>query len=85
MLREEILRLVDTTTHMLKQIIQTSEQVLHATVRYGIQVFRPNNKSRFTEWEYDCTAVPDLYCKSVKENILDIVTYTQQLGIAEEF
>ena len=38
-----------------------------------------------TEWEYDCPAAPDVFWKTMKENIQDIVTYTQQLGMAQEF
>ena len=83
-LPEELQRLVDTTPRKPKQIIQTLEVVLHSLVGYSIKVSKPNDESRLIEWEYDCLAVPDVFWKSVKEDIQDIVTYTQQLGMAQE-
>ena len=52
---------------------------------YAIPVSKPNDKSRLTEWEQDCPVAPDVFWKSVKEDIQDIVTYVQQLGMAQEF
>ena len=85
MLPEEIQRLVDTTPQKPRRIIKTFEQALHAPVGYSIEVSKPNDKSRLTEWEYDCPAAPDVFWNSIKEDIQDIVPYTQQLGMAEEF
>ena len=45
---------------------------------------KPNDESGLTEWEYDCPSAPDVFWKSVKEDIQDIVTYIQQLGMAQE-
>ena len=61
------------------------EEALHAPVGYSIKVSKPNDKSWLTEWEYDCPAAPDVLWKSVKDDIQDIVTYMQQLGMAQEF
>ena len=66
-------------------IIQTFEEVLHTPVGRSIQLSKPNDESRLTEWEYVCPAAPNVFRKSVKDNIQDIVTYTQQLSMAQEF
>ena len=85
MLPEEIQRLVDTTPRKPRPIIQSFEKALHAPVGYLIKVSKPNAESHSTEWEYDCPVAPDVFWKSVKEDIQDIVTYTQQLGMSQEF
>ena len=85
MLPEEIQRLVNTTLRKLRRIIQIFEEALHALVGYSIKVSKPNVESRSTEWEYDCAVAPDVFWKSGKEAMQDIVTYTQQLGMAQEF
>ena len=61
------------------------EEVLHSLVEYSINVSKPNKESQLTEWEYDCLAALDVFWKLVKEDIQDIITYTQQLGMAQEF
>ena len=85
MLREKIPSLVDTTARKRRGIIQTFEEALHSAVGYAIKVSNPNDEYQLTEWEYDCPAAADTFWKSVKEDIQDIVTHTQQLGIAQEF
>ena len=85
MLPEKIQRLVDTTPRKPRGIIQTFEETLHSPVVYSIKVSKPNDQSRLTEWECDCHAAPDVFWKSVKEDIQDIVTYTQQLSMAQDF
>ena len=85
MLLKEIQRLVDTTPRKLREIIQTFEEALYAPVGNSMKVSQPKDESRLTEWEYDCPAVPDVFWKSVKEDMQDIVTYTQQLRMAQEF
>ena len=60
------------------------EEALYSPVGYSIKLSKPNDKSRLTEWEYDCAAAPDVFLKSIKENIPDIITYTQQLGMAHK-
>ena len=84
MLPQEIERLVDTTAQKPRRIIQRFEEALHALVGYSIKVSKPNVESRSTEWEYDCAVAPDVFWKSGKEAMQDIVTYTQQLGVAQE-
>ena len=84
-LPEEILRLVDTTLWKARGIIKTFEQALHLPVGYSIKVSKANDESRLTEWEFDCPTVLEVFWESVKEDILDIVTFMQQLGMAEEF
>ena len=85
MLPEEIQRLVDTTPRKPKQMIQTFEEALYSPVGYSIQVSKPNDESPLTEWEYDCPAALDVFWKSIKDDIQNIMTYTQQLGMAQEF
>ena len=85
MLPEEIQRLVDTTPRKPRRIIHTFEEALHSLVGYVINVSKPNDKSRLTEWKYDYPAALDVFWKSVKEEIQDIVPYTQHLGMAQEF
>ena len=85
MLCKEIQILVDTTLWKARRIIHTLEEELHTLVGYAIEVSNPKCKEGLTEWEYDCPAAPDVYWKSVKEDIQDIVMYTQQLGMAREF
>ena len=85
MLPEEIQKLVDTTSQKPRRIIQTFEAALHSPVEYSIKVTKPNDESRLTEWEYDYPAALDVFWKLVKEDIQDIVTYTEQLGMAQEF
>ena len=85
MLLEEIQRLVDTTLRKPRRIVQMFEEALHSPVEYSIKVSKPNDESRLTEWEYDCPAALDMFWKSVKEDIQDIVMYTEQLGMAQEF
>ena len=45
------------------------KQALHSLVEYSVKASKPNDKSRLTGWEYDCPTVPDLFWKSVKEDI----------------
>ena len=85
LLLEKIQRPVDTTPRKPRRIIQRFEEVLHSPVGYAIQVAKPNEESLLTKWKYDCPAASDVFVKSVKEDIQDIVTYTQQLGMAQEF
>ena len=85
MLPEEIQRLVDTTPRKPRRIIQKFKEVFYLPVGYSIEVSKPNDESRLTECEYDCPAAVDVFWKSVKEDIQDIITYTQQLGMAQEF
>ena len=85
MLPEEIQKLVDTTPQKLRQIIETFEEALHSPVGYSIKLSKPNYESRLTEWEYDCPAALDVFWNSVKEDTQEIVTYTQQLGMAQDF
>ena len=85
MLPEEIQNLVDTTLQKPRRIIQMFEEELPLSVGYSIQVAEPNDKSRLTEWEYDYTASLDAFWTSVEEDIQDILTYTQQLSMAQEF
>ena len=85
MLPEEIQRLVDATSCKPRRIIQTFEEALHSLVGNSIKVLKDKDKSELKEWEYDCLAAPNVFWKSVKEDIQDIVTYTQQLGMAQEF
>ena len=54
-------------------------------MEYSIKLSKPNDEFRLTDWEYDCPAAPVVFWKSVKQDIQDIVTYTQQLGMAQEF
>ena len=61
------------------------EAALHSPLGHCIQVSKPNDECPLTQWEYNCPATPDLFWKSVKENIQDIVTYSQQLGMAQDF
>ena len=61
------------------------EVALHSLVSYSIKVSKPNNDSHLTEGEYDCPVALDVFGKSVKDDIQDIRTYTQQLGMAQEF
>ena len=84
MLPEDIQRLVHTTPRQSREIIQLFEVGLQSLVGYSIKVSKPIDKSRLTDWEYDCPAAPDVFGKPVKENIQDIVTYMQQLGKAQE-
>ena len=65
--------------------MHTFEEDLHSLVGYSIKVLKPNDESWVTEWEYDCPTAPDEFWNLVKEDIQDIVTYTQQLGIAQDF
>ena len=44
-LPEEIQRVVDTTPHKAREIIQTFEETLHSPVGYSIKVSKPNDKS----------------------------------------
>ena len=85
MLPEEIPRVVNTTRQKLRQMIQTFEEALHSPVSYSRKVWKSNDEFRLTEWEYDCSAVPNMFLKSVKQDIQDIITYTHQLGMAPEF
>ena len=82
MLSEEIQKVVDTTTRKPRAIIQTCEQALHLVVSYSINLSKPDDKSRLTEWEHDCPAAPQGFWNSIKEHIQNIATYTQELGIA---
>ena len=59
--------------------------MLHLQSGYSIKISHANDESRFTEWAYDCPAAPEVFWKSIKEDIQDIVTYTQQLYMAQEF
>ena len=45
---------------------------------YSIKLSKPYDKSWLTEPEYDCPVARDVFWKSVKEDIQDIVTYMQQ-------
>ena len=65
--------------------IERFEEVLYALVDYSLEVSKPNNEFRLTEWEYTCPVAPDVFWKLVKQHIQDNVTYTQQLGMAQEF
>ena len=85
MLPEKIQRLVDTILQSPRQIIQTFEEALHIPVSYSIKVSQSNDEFRLTEWEYECAAALDVFWKSVKQDIQVIVTYRQQLGMAQEF
>ena len=85
MLPEDIQRLVHTTPWKPRRIIQRFEKALHSPTGYSIQVSKPNNEGQLTEWEYECRAAPDVFWKSVKEDTQDIVTYTQQLAMAQKF
>ena len=82
MLLEEIQRLVDTTAQKSRRIIQMFEEALHIPVGYSIKISKPKDEFRLSEWEYDYAAAPDVFWKSVREDIQDIMTYTQQLGMA---
>ena len=84
-LPEEIQSLVDTTLQKPRQIIQMFEEALHLPIGYSIEVSKPNNKSQLTEWEYNCPAALEVFWKPVKEDIQDIVTYMQQLCMAQQF
>ena len=85
MLAEEIQTLEDTTPQKARRIMETFEEALHSPVGCAIKISKPNDELRVTEWEYDCLAVLDLFWKSVKKDIQDMVTYTQQLRMAQEF
>ena len=74
-LQEQIQKLVDTTLRKQRRTIQTFEEALHLPVSYLIKVSKPNYKFRLTEWEYNCPAALDVFWKSGKEDIQDIVTY----------
>ena len=76
---------MDTTLGNPQGIIQTFEKALHSIVRYSIKVSKPNDESQLTEWKYDSPAALNVFWKSVKENIQDIIKYTQQCGTALEF
>ena len=67
------------------QIILTFEEALHVQVAYSTNVSTGNDKSWLTEWDCDCPAAPDVLQKSVKAEMQDIVTDTQQLGMAQKF
>ena len=84
MLLQEIQMLVDMAPHKARRIIQTLEEELYSPMVYSIKVSKPYDKSRLTTWEYDCPAAPHVFWKSVKANILDIVTYMQQLVMAQD-
>ena len=77
--------LVDTTLQKPSQIIQMFEEALYSLVGDSIKVSTPNDEFQLSEWEYDCPAAPAVFWKYVKEVIQDIVTYTPQLGMAQEF
>jgi hypothetical protein len=85
MLPEEIQKLVDVTPRKPRRIIQSFEEVLHTPINYSIEVLKPNEESRLTEWKFDCPPAPELFWKSVKDNLENIVLYTQQLGMAQEY
>ena len=65
--------------------MQTFEMALHLPVEYSIKVSIPDHKFRLTQWEYECPAAPDVFCKSIKEDMQDIVIYVQQLDMAQRF
>ena len=85
MLPAEIQRLVDATPRKPRRIIKTFEEVLYSLAHNSIQITKPNDKFWLTEWQYDCPAAPHVFWKSVKQDIKDIMTYMQQLGMAQEF
>ena len=85
MLSEEIEWPVHTTLWKPRRIVQMFGEVLHSPLGYAIKVSEPNYKFRFREWEYNYFTEADLFWKSVKEDIPDVVTYIKQLGMAQKF
>ena len=76
--------LVDTTPRKPRGIIQRFEEALDLAIAYAIKVPKPNDESLSTEWEYVCPAARNVSWKSVKEYIENIVTFIQQLSMAQE-
>ena len=60
-LLKKIHKLGDTTSRKLRQIIQMFEEASQSPVGYILEVSKPNNRSRFTEWKYDCPVAPDVF------------------------
>ena len=55
-------------------MIKIFEETLHLPMGYSIKVSQSKDKSRLTEWEYDCPAALNVFWKLVKEDMQDIVT-----------
>ena len=85
MLLKEMQKLVDTNPRKPRRRIQAFEEALDLLVIYSIKISKARDESRLTEWEDDCPTAPDVSWKSVKDDIQDIVMYTLQWGIAQEF
>ena len=47
-----------------------------------LAVSKPKDQFLLTGWKYDCPVALDVFWKSVKEDILDIVKHTQQVSMA---
>lgn len=69
----------------VRQIIDKFKEVLHLLVDYSIKLSKSNNNFWLTEWDYHCPVAPEVFWRSVKEHIWDVVQYTQKLSCEQEF
>ena len=61
------------------------EEALCSLAGCSIKVSKANIESPLTELEYNCPTGPDVFWNPVKKHMQNIMTHTQQLGMAQEF